>query len=202
MKNYKNYYFITNMLWFYFMITLQLRNIHQHNPVHSTLTPIWLQEERLIQLGPIETCRDLFLLTVIAESANNLLQLMHDISDIEKDSFTFSYNILGTLITVKPFRLESDNTYLNEKVVVKIRSSLGVLVHYLNLKPHIFVKLKKDNTIIAQSEVSIKSLITVNSQEDFKTSKKNASFTSNYCCVLHRAYSKNQKLVFENGKYN
>ncbi|XP_058799489.1 centrosomal protein of 120 kDa [Phymastichus coffea] len=180
----------------------QVKSAHQYNLIHSQITPVWLKEEQLIQLGPIETCHDLFLLTIIIESANNLIQLIPNVSELEKDHFSFFYNILDTIISVKPFRLVSNNIYFNEKEVIKIRSSYSTLIHYLNTKPYFFIKLKKGNMIIAQSEIDMKSFIAVNYTEDLKQFQKNMPFTADYCCILQSVHSKDHKLSTENVQDN
>lgn len=54
---------------------LQLKNpkeCEQTGLQFNKLTPILLRDERLIQLGPLSTCHELFLLSITAVSATNV----------------------------------------------------------------------------------------------------------------------------------
>lgn len=152
-----------------------------------------------MQLGPLDTCQDIFLLYITAEIARNLNQLVQEFKENGNNDFTFIYNILDTFVRLKSFRIESDNLPLNETIVLRIKTSLPVLMNYLHTKSHFFVRLKSNNKTIGQSEVNLKPLVTTSCISEFKLLNKNATTTMNHYCILRNVSSKENSENYRKG---
>lgn len=154
---------------------------------------MWLEDEHLIQLGPLETCQDMFLLNIITETATNLNYLKQEFKENGNNDFAFSYNVFDIIIKIKPFRPELDKISINEKVTIKIRTSMAVLMNYLYTKPHFLVKLKHKSFTIGQSEVDLRFLITTSSLQEFRQMNKNATSSLDHYCVFKNVHSKESR---------
>ncbi|XP_008207344.1 centrosomal protein of 120 kDa [Nasonia vitripennis] len=167
--------------------------------IYSDIAPVWLEDECLIQLGPLETCHDMFLLNIITEAATNLNYLNQEFKENGNNDFAFSYNVFDTIIKLKPFRPEFDKILINEKITIKIRTSMTVLMNYLYTKPHFFVKLKHKSFMIGQSEVDLRFLITTSSLQEFRQLNKNATSALDHYCVFKNLHSKECKGDYRRG---
>lgn len=147
----------------------------------------------------MDTCQDIFLLYITAETARNLNQLAQEFRENGISDFTFIYNILDTFVRLKSFRIESDNLSLNETIVIRIKTSLPVLMNYLHTKSHFFVRLKSNNKTVAQSEVNLKSLVTTSCLSEFKLLNKNAATTMSHYCVLKNVHVKESNENYKKG---
>ncbi|XP_014217743.2 centrosomal protein of 120 kDa [Copidosoma floridanum] len=161
--------------------------------INSNIIPKWLQDEHLIQLGALDTCHDVFLLHITAETLTNLGQIKQESRESNNNDLTLIYNIFEMFFKLKSFKLESDSIYLNQKIVIKIRSSISVLANYLNSKSHFFVKLKYNNVAVAQSEISLQSLLDPNYLQNMKQINKYPASAIEYRCVLKNIHSKESK---------
>lgn len=148
------------------------------------ITPYLHPDEQLIQLGPLDTCCELFILNVTAMCIENLQLLLPEYLN-KRSSIRFSYRILENDVELKPFKTESEKSYfILEKVVVRIRSSLSILKQYLQLKPYLLIYLKHENNVIAESSVNLQSLVPADSLQEFLKCAANASTILHEQCVL------------------
>ena len=129
---------------------LQLKNLkecQQTNVQLNKVTPILLRDERLIQLGPLNICHELFLMNITAISAMHVDSLlpMKYYTDM-KNNLYFWCKILENDVYFNQAKKEYGDLWaLNEKIVIRIRSSLKIFKEYLQLKPFLFIYLKYKN---------------------------------------------------------
>lgn len=170
---------------------LQLKDLEecqQANVQCNKPTPVLLRNERLIQLGPLDVCHELFLMNITAISAtyiDSLLPMKH-YADVKSDLY-FWCKILENDIHFNQSKNEYGDTWtLNEKIVIRIRSSLKVFKEYLQLKPFLLVYLKYKEEILGQSEVNLQPLIPTDNVEDFLKITENNSSILNQRCYLSK----------------
>lgn len=146
--------------------------------------PYLYPDEQLIQLGPLDTCYELFLLSITAMCIENLHLLLPE--HLNKHSVVrFLYRVLENDVELKSFKTESGKShFVPEKVVVRIRSSLSVLKHYLQLKPYLLIYLKHENSVIAESSVNLQSLVSADSLQEFLKCADNGSTILHEQCFL------------------
>lgn len=161
-------------------------DISQNDKIIPYLHP----DEQLIQLGSPNDCQELFLLNITAVYIENLHLLLPEPSN--KDSVVyFSYRVLENDVELKPFEIQSESPhYLHEKVVVRIRSSLSVLKHYLQSEPHLLISLKDENNIIAESAVNLESLIVTDNLQEFLKCSANTSTIHERCSLTKQNLEK------------
>lgn len=100
-------------------------------------------------------------------------------------SFTFCYRIFETDFQLKPFRSNDASSWmLNEKLVIKIESSLNVLKTYLQTNPCMVVSLKNESNLIGRAEVDLRSLVPTENIREFLQIAKNSSILLDHHCVL------------------
>nr|CAD7400045.1 unnamed protein product [Timema cristinae] len=121
-------------------------------------------EEGIIQIGPEDMGSDIFLLTILVGVANNLELLLPDNLDgrLEDNQFHFRYNILGYTIHTKLFSLTPDSNVVvpaNEKIVVRIRSSLEMLKEYFTELSELKFHLMLEEEEIGYTGMSLKMLV-------------------------------------------
>lgn len=163
----------------------------KQDKVESNMIPKWLQDEHLIQLGPLETCRDIFLLQITAETLTNLNYCIKEYKNNEDNNdFILIYNIFEMFFKLKPFKLNSDYVYLNQKIFIKIRSSVTVIADYINSKSNFLVRLKTRNVTIGQSEIKLLSLLSPSYLHNMKETNKNTVSAIEYNCILKNVRSK------------
>ncbi|XP_014230772.1 centrosomal protein of 120 kDa-like isoform X1 [Trichogramma pretiosum] len=167
-------------------------NFSNLHPLKSNIVPLWLPDEHLIQLGPLELCQDVFQLYIATHALTHLTSFFDEFPKSENNNFVIVLNILGTFIRLKPFKMESDNISINEKIVIKIRTSLPVLRDYLLTRPHFIVKLKHENVTIGISEVNLKSLIKVDDLQCFIEMESNY-VPVEFNCIFKHVCSKGGK---------
>ncbi|XP_011693780.1 PREDICTED: centrosomal protein of 120 kDa-like isoform X3 [Wasmannia auropunctata] len=176
----------------------ELRNLMIDKDVvleNDKIIPYLHPDEQLIQLGPPDTCCELFILNITAMCIENLHLLL--LEHLNKHSIVhFSYRVLENDVELKPFKTEPGKShFVPEKVTVRIRSSLSVLKQYLQLKPYLLIYLKHENSIIAESSVNLQSLVPADSLQEFVKCAANASTTLHEQCFLIKQDSKMEKLV-------
>lgn len=147
------------------------------------IVPYLHPEERLIQLGPLNTCCELFVLSIRVIHTENLHLLLSE--HLTKDNTVYLlYRVLENDVEFKSFKMDERTHFLHEKVVVRIRSSLHVLKHYLQLKPHLSVFLKYESNTIAKSLVNLQSLVPTDNIQEFVKCTTNSSTTLHERCFL------------------
>ncbi|KAK1131183.1 hypothetical protein K0M31_017471 [Melipona bicolor] len=176
---------------------LELKNLEecqQANVQSNKVTPVLLRDERLIQLGPLDVCHELFLMNITAISAtyiDSLLPMKH-YADVKSDLY-FWCKILENDVHFNQSKNEyGDSWTLNEKIVIRIRSSLKVFKEYLRLKPFLLVYLKYKENILGQSEVNLQPLIPTDNVEEFlKISENNSSILNQRCYLCKTDFIEN-----------
>ncbi|XP_076236826.1 rha [Calliopsis andreniformis] len=154
----------------------------------NKLTPTLLRDERLIQLGPLSTCHELFLLSITAISATNvdLLLPVKYYTDM-KNNLHFWCKILENDVYFNQSKKDYGELWiLNEKIVIRIRSSLKVLKEYVHLKPFLNIYLKYKDNIIGTSEINLQPLIPTDSIQEFLKTFDNSSSTLAQRCYLRK----------------
>ncbi|XP_014474648.1 PREDICTED: centrosomal protein of 120 kDa-like isoform X3 [Dinoponera quadriceps] len=147
------------------------------------ITPYLHPDEQLIQLGPVNTCYELFLLSITVICIENLHLLLPE--NLNKDSTVcILYRVLENDVELKPFKVNDKNHLPHEKVIVRIRSSLHMLKHYLQLNPHLSVLLKHENNTIAESLVNLQSLVPADNIQEFFKCTGTSSITLHERCFL------------------
>ncbi|XP_017766393.1 PREDICTED: LOW QUALITY PROTEIN: centrosomal protein of 120 kDa [Eufriesea mexicana] len=174
-----------------FSAQLELKNLAecQHATVQSNkITPILLRDERLIQLGPLNICYELFLMSITAISAthiDSLLPIKYN-TDMKND-LQFWCKILENDVYFNQSKKEyGDYWILNEKIVIRIRSSLKIFKEYLQLKPFLLIYLKYKNSILGQSKVNLQPLIPTDNIEEYLKITENTSIILNQRCYLYK----------------
>ncbi|XP_016920271.1 centrosomal protein of 120 kDa isoform X1 [Apis cerana] len=168
---------------------LELKNLkecQQTNVQLNKIIPILLRDERLIQLGPLNICHELFLMNITAISAMHVDSLlpMKYYTDM-KNNLYFWCKILENDVYFNQSKKEYGDLWsLNEKIVIRIRSSLKIFKEYLQLKPFLFIYLKYKDNIVGQSEINLQSLIPTDNIEEFLKITENSSSILNQRCYL------------------
>lgn len=151
---------------------------------NDEIIPYLHPDEQLIQVGPPNTCCELFLLSITATCTENLHLLLPEHLN-NHDVVHFLYRILENDIELKSFNIEFERSRIfHEKVIVRIQSSLNVLKHYLQSKPNLLIFLKHENNIIAESLVNLQSLVPVDNLQEFLKCTTNASIILHERCFL------------------
>nr|XP_033341936.1 centrosomal protein of 120 kDa-like isoform X2 [Megalopta genalis]XP_033341937.1 centrosomal protein of 120 kDa-like isoform X2 [Megalopta genalis]XP_033341938.1 centrosomal protein of 120 kDa-like isoform X2 [Megalopta genalis] len=178
-----------------------LKQFEQATIQDDKVTPILLRNERLIQLGPLDTCHELFLINITAISAANIDLLLPTKYYLDlKNNLYFWCKILENDVYFNQSKKEYGDLWaLNEKIVIRIRTSLKVLRSYLQVKPLLIIYLKYKNNIIAESEVNMQPLVPTDNIEKFLKTSENNSTILNYRCHLHRKdQSDNVEIEYNN----
>lgn len=126
-------------------------------------------------------------------------ELTQEFKENSNDDYTFFYNVLDTRIILKPFKIESGNLLINEKISLKIRTSFALFINYLITKPHFFVGFKNKFTTIAQSELSLKPLVHASCLQEFKQQNKNSVSAMEYCCIFKNMHMKENQECHKKG---
>ncbi|XP_067209516.1 centrosomal protein of 120 kDa isoform X2 [Linepithema humile] len=175
---------------------IEIKNVMtvEDNLQNDKIIPYLYPDEQLIQLGSLNTCYELFLLSITAVYIENLPLLLPE--HLNKDNAVhFSYRVLENDVELKPFKIQSEKPdFLHEKVVVRIRSSLSVLKHYLQAEPHLLIFLKHKNSIIAESSVNLESLVVTDNLQEFLKCTANTS-TIHERCFLAPKQNLVEKLI-------
>lgn len=165
-----------------------MEKCQQVNVQSNKVTPVLLRDERLIQLGPLDVCHELFLMNITAISATYIDSLlpMKCYADVKSDLY-FWCKILENDVHFNQSKNEYGDTWaLNEKIVIRIRSSLKVFKEYLRLKPFLLIYLKYKENILSQSEVDLQPLISTDNVEEFLKISENNSSILNQRCYLRK----------------
>ncbi|XP_071643108.1 centrosomal protein of 120 kDa isoform X1 [Temnothorax longispinosus] len=167
--------------------TVELRNLMIDKDVileSDEIIPYLHPDEQLIQLGPLNTCCELFILSITTMCIENLHLLLPECLN-KRSTVRFLYRVLENDVELEPLKTESGKShFVSEKVVVRIRSSLSVLKQYLQLKPYLLIYLKHESNVIAESSVNLQSLVPADSLQEFLKCTANASTTLHEQCFL------------------
>lgn len=154
-------------------------NILQTDKIVPYLNP----DEQLIQLGPLNICCELFLLSITVTCVENLHLLLP--KHLTKEGVVcFSYRVLENDIELKSFKIDEKTHSCHERVVMRIQSSLSVLKQYLQLKPYLSIYLKHENHVTAHSLVNLQSLVPTDNLQEFLKCTADASTILYERCFL------------------
>uniref|UniRef100_A0AAY4D0E6 Centrosomal protein of 120 kDa n=1 Tax=Denticeps clupeoides TaxID=299321 RepID=A0AAY4D0E6_9TELE len=100
---------------------------------HGKLKAFLNEEEGYHQIGPADSCTDLFVLSVTVAFAAKLEQLITSTTKIssEGSAFFFYYTLLGNDITSEPFQNLISPKFEPERASVRIRSSTKLIQAFL-----------------------------------------------------------------------
>lgn len=147
--------------------------------------PYLVEEERLIQLGPIASCRHLFLLEIIAGTAQNLHLFREQTRDAPGD-YSLWYRILENDVHLKSFGNLEKRLAVEEKAVVRIRSSIGILRQYLWERPNFLVIMQQRDCILGHSEVDLRGLLPTEITDDSLRNGTSIDNAMTCRCVLKK----------------
>ncbi|XP_028851880.1 centrosomal protein of 120 kDa [Denticeps clupeoides] len=110
---------------------------------HGKLKAFLNEEEGYHQIGPADSCTDLFVLSVTVAFAAKLEQLITSTTKIssEGSAFFFYYTLLGNDITSEPFQNLISPKFEPERASVRIRSSTKLIQAFLAQQPNLQVHL-------------------------------------------------------------
>lgn len=166
----------------------------------NKIIPYLHLDEQLIQLGPLDTCCELFILSITAVCIANLHLLLPEYLN-KYSTVRFLYRVLENDVELKPFKTEFGKShFVPEKVIVRIRSSLSILKQYLQLKPYLLIYLKHENNVIAESSVNLQSLVPADNQQEFLKCTANASIILHEQCFLIKQDSIGQPIENQNNQ--
>ncbi|XP_076127282.1 centrosomal protein of 120 kDa isoform X1 [Alosa pseudoharengus] len=118
------------------------------------------EEEGFHQLGPADSCSELFVLSVTVACASKLEQLIGRTTELSREGvdFFFYYTLLGNDITSEPFQNVMSPSFEPERASVRIRSSEKILRAYLSQQPSLEIHLCCGSHSLGSAEVSLSSL--------------------------------------------
>uniref|UniRef100_G3PJS6 C2 domain-containing protein n=1 Tax=Gasterosteus aculeatus aculeatus TaxID=481459 RepID=G3PJS6_GASAC len=129
-------------------------------PFHpATLVP----EQGYHQVGPADSCSDMFVLSVTVAFATKLEQLIPSTTKLsaEGSGFFFYYSLLGNDITSEPFASLLSPDFEPERASVRIRSSKQVLRAFLSQQPGLQIHLCCGTRSLGGTDVPLAALSAV-----------------------------------------
>ncbi|XP_074650244.1 centrosomal protein of 120 kDa-like [Tubulanus polymorphus] len=131
------------------------------------LKPVLIEEEGYYQIGPDDSCSELFCLSVTIAFASNLTQLVPSSQPLPAGpgGFFFYYSLLGNDVTIEPFYDLLDAKFAAERSTVRVRSSLDVLRAFLEKQPGLQVHLCCGDQSLGSTNISLNQLLKKDSTE-------------------------------------
>ncbi|KAK5870647.1 hypothetical protein PBY51_003576 [Eleginops maclovinus] len=122
-----------------------------------------IQDQGYHQVGPVDHCCDMFVLSVTVAFATKLEQLIPSTMNLsaEGSGFFFYYSLLGNDITSEPFHNLLSPDFEPERASVRIRSSKQILQSFLSQQPPLQVYLCCGNHSLGSTDVSLSALAAV-----------------------------------------
>ncbi|XP_063233661.1 centrosomal protein of 120 kDa-like isoform X2 [Bacillus rossius redtenbacheri] len=138
------------------------------------IAPRLVSERGSIQIGPQSSCSDVFLLTVVVGEACHLHLLLTGDASSQNDirTFHFCYTICGNTVNTKNFSLDPSCvaiTPADEKIKIRIRSSLSALKMYFDKQSVMPFQLISGDEEVASTTVNLKTLIPTEDVEEFRS---------------------------------
>ncbi|KAJ8285254.1 hypothetical protein GJAV_G00024690 [Gymnothorax javanicus] len=120
-----------------------------------------LKEDGSHQIGPEDSCAELFVLSVTVAFATRLEQLISSTMKLSQEGseFFFYYTLLGNDITSEPFQNLISPSFEPERASVRIRSSVPVLRAFLSQQPNLQIHLCCGNHSLGSTEISLSGLM-------------------------------------------
>ncbi|KAM4050440.1 centrosomal protein of 120 kDa [Anomaloglossus baeobatrachus] len=127
----------------------------------KSLVPILNEAEGYHQIGPVEYCKDYFVLSVTIAFATQLEQLISSTVRLPepKPEFYFYYSLLGNDVTNEPFTDLINPAFEPERASVKIRSSAEVLCMYLSVQPKLQIHLCCGDQSLGSTDIPLSGLL-------------------------------------------
>ncbi|XP_073532916.1 centrosomal protein of 120 kDa [Phyllobates terribilis] len=127
----------------------------------KSLVPILNEAEGYHQIGPVQYCKDYFVLSVTIAFATQLEQLISNTLRLPapKPEFYFYYSLLGNDVTNEPFTDLINPDFEPERASVKIRSSAEVLCLYLSVQPKLQIHLCCGDQSLGSTDIPLTGLL-------------------------------------------
>ncbi|XP_062985553.1 centrosomal protein of 120 kDa [Elgaria multicarinata webbii] len=137
-------------------VPLQLPGLDPKN-----LVAVLNEEEGYHQIGPVEYCRDYFVLSVTVAFATQLEQLIPTTMKLpeHKPEFFFYYSLLGNDVTNEPFTDLMHPNFEPERASVRIRSSIEVLRAYFLAHSKLQIHLCCGDQSLGSTEILLTGLL-------------------------------------------
>ncbi|MFT7797369.1 centrosomal protein of 120 kDa isoform X1, partial [Arapaima gigas] len=119
------------------------------------------EDEGYHQIGPPDSCMDLFIVSITLAFATNLEQLIPSTTrlSVESPQFYFYYSLLGNDITSEPFENLISPNFEPERASVRVRSSAQVLRTYLSQQLNLQIHLCCGSNSLGSAEIPLAGLI-------------------------------------------
>ncbi|XP_043835551.1 centrosomal protein of 120 kDa [Dromiciops gliroides] len=119
------------------------------------------EEEGYHQIGPVEYCRDFFVMSVTIAFATQLEQLIPCTMKLpeRQPEFFFYYSLLGNDVTNEPFNDLINPDFEPERASVRIRSSVEVLRIYFSFHSKLQIHLCCGDQSLGSTEVPLTGLL-------------------------------------------
>ncbi|KAM3937125.1 centrosomal protein of 120 kDa [Leptodactylus fuscus] len=127
----------------------------------KSLVPILNEAEGYHQIGPVEYCKDYFVLSVTIAFATQLEQLIPSTLRLPEPQpeFFFYYSLLGNDVTNEPFTDLINPDFEPERASVRIRSSTEVLCMYLSVQPKLQIHLCCGDQSLGSTDIPLTGLL-------------------------------------------
>ncbi|XP_072272132.1 centrosomal protein of 120 kDa [Pyxicephalus adspersus] len=127
----------------------------------KSLVPILNEAEGYHQIGPVDSCKDYFVLSVTIAFATQLEQLIPSTLRLPEPQpeFFFYYSLLGNDVTNEPFTDLINPDFEPERASVRIRSSREVLCMYLSVQPKLQIHLCCGDQSLGSTEIPLTGLL-------------------------------------------
>ncbi|KFO99882.1 Centrosomal protein of 120 kDa, partial [Calypte anna] len=127
----------------------------------KSIVPVLNEEEGYHQIGPVECCRDYFVLSVTIAFATQLEQLVPSTMKLpeRQPEFFFYYSLLGNDVTNEPFTDLINPNFEPERASVRIRSTTDVLQVYLCAQSKLQIHLCCGDQSLGSTEIPLSGLL-------------------------------------------
>ncbi|KAG8598060.1 hypothetical protein GDO81_002481 [Engystomops pustulosus] len=127
----------------------------------KSLVPILNEAEGYHQIGPVEYCKDYFVLSVTIAFATQLEQLIPSTLRLPEPQpeFFFYYSLLGNDVTNEPFTDLINPDFEPERASVRIRSTTEVLCMYLSVQPKLQIHLCCGDQSLGSTDIPLTGLL-------------------------------------------
>ncbi|XP_009944873.1 PREDICTED: centrosomal protein of 120 kDa-like, partial [Leptosomus discolor] len=127
----------------------------------KSIVPVLNEEEGYHQIGPVEYCRDYFVLSVTIAFATQLEQLVPSTMKLpeRQPKFFFYYSLLGNDIANEPFTDLINPNFEPERASVRIRSTADVLQVYLCAQSKLQIHLCCGDQSLGSTEIPLSGLL-------------------------------------------
>ncbi|NWS49339.1 CE120 protein, partial [Probosciger aterrimus] len=133
----------------------------------KSIVPVLNEEEGCHQIGPVEYCRDYFVLSVTIVFATKLEQLVPTTMKLpeRQPEFFFYYSLLGNDVTNEPFTDLINPSFEPERASVRIRSTVDVLQVYLCAQSKLQIHLCCGDQSLGSTEIPLSGLLKKGTEE-------------------------------------